>query len=461
LDNREPWRLEPFQAAFVKDWLRASPQSECWLLVPEGNGKTTLVAGLALYHAQFTPEAWVPVAASSRDQARTLYRQARGFVMRSDSLSEFRCFDGYRRIDLRAIGSQIEVFASDDRTGDGVLPTLAILDELHRHKSLALYQTWRGKLEKRGGKLIAISTAGEPGSEFEETRERIRQEAPVVERKETFVRAKHPRLVFHEWAVPEDGDVKDFALVARANPYSKVTRATLKDKFSSPTLTLGHWKRFTCNIATRSEYAAITEQEWFQARTDTVIPAGEPVSVGLDVGWKYDTTAVVPLWVRDPEFRLLGSARIVVPPRDGNQLHPDQVKRPLVEIHERNPVRLVVMDMKAAEDIAAWIEDELGCRVVDRTQGNAMQVVDYDRFMAALRNGWLHHSGDPGLSRHALNAIARVLPQGDTRFDRPHASRFGSQRGREIDALVAAAMVHTVACKQTVSVYETRGVFSV
>jgi phage terminase large subunit-like protein len=159
---------------------------------------------------------------------------------------------------------------------------------------------------------------------------------------------------------------------------------------------------------------------------------------------------------------LLGPARIVVPPRDGNQLHPDQVKRPLVEVHERNPIRLVVMDMKAAEDIAAWIEDELGCRVVDRTQGNAMQVVDYDRFMAALRNGWLHHSGDPGLSRHALNAIARVLPQGDTRFDRPHVSRFGSQRGREIDALVAAAMVHTVACEEPrASVYETRGVIVV
>jgi hypothetical protein len=175
----------------------------------------------------------------------------------------------------------------------------------------------------------------------------------------------------------------------------------------------------------------------------------------LDVGWKYDTTAAVPLWVRDDEFRLLGPAKILVPPRDGNQLHPDQVKNALLGIRRRNPVDLVVMDSRAAEDVGAWIQDEFGCPVVDRTQGNAMQVVDYDRFMAALRNGWLRHSGDPGLSRHALNAIARVLPQGDVRFDRPHTSRFGQQRGREIDALVAAAMVHTVACDDGgVSTYE-------
>ena len=63
--------------------------------------------------------------------------------------------------------------------------------------------------------------------------------------------------------------------------------------------------------------------------------------------------------------------------------------------------------------------------------------------MEALRNGWLRHSGDEGLTSHALNAIARVLPFGDARFDRPNQTRMAAEQDRRvIDALVAAAMVH-------------------
>src|SRR5260370_23737026 len=56
--------------------------------------------------------------------------------------------------------------------------------------------------------VVAISTAGEPGGEFEETRERIRQAATEVTRRGCFLRAASPELVLHEWAVPEKGDVE-------------------------------------------------------------------------------------------------------------------------------------------------------------------------------------------------------------------------------------------------------------
>ena len=44
----------------------------------------------------------------------------------------------------------------------------------------------------------------------------------------------------------------------------------------------------------------------------------------------------------------------------------------------------------------------------------------------------------------SFNGIARVLPRGDARFDRPAKSRFGVQDTRVIDALIAAAMVHAL-----------------
>lgn len=443
LDSGDQWELEPFQEAFIEDVFAGIP--ECWLIVPEGNGKTTLIGGLALYHCQHKMSAWVPVAASSREQAEILYRQAEGFVLRTPALQPlFKCQEGYRRIRCDSMGSRIQVFAADDRTGDGVIPTLCLVDELHRHRDLRLYRTWRGKLEKRHGQIVTISTAGEPGGEFEETRERIRQSADEVTREGTFVRASSSRLVLHEWAVPEDGDAEDFELVKAANPFSGVTVEALTEKFSSPTMTLSHWRRFVCNLPTRSEFAAIQEQEWFDAATDEEIPVGQPVDVGLDVGWKWDTTAAVPLWVKSEDFRLLARARVLVPPRDGSSLDPYLVERALVEIHERNPIQTLVMDMSRAETIASWAEAEFGCRVIDRSQSNRFAAEDYEKFMEALRSGWLKHQGDRDLTRHALNAVARILPYGDARFERPAQSRNGPEQDRRvIDALTAAAMVHS------------------
>lgn len=445
LDSGELWALEPFQEAFVADVLSGVP--ECWLVIPEGNAKTTLAAALALYRCQFKQSAYIPVGASSRDQAEILYRQAEGFVFRSPILrGHFTCLRGYRRVRCDEMGSEIQIFAADDRTGDGVIPDLAIAEELHRQRDLRLYRTWRGKLEKKGGQIVAISTAGEPGSEFEEMREKIRQEATDVRRDGPFLRAASPQLVLHEWAVEEKADVEDLAVVKAANPLRALTLEKLQRKWDSPTMTLAHWRRFVCNLPTRSEFAAIQEAEWHKARTSEEIPVGQPIWLGLDVAWKWDTTAAVPFWQRDPNYRLFGPAAVLVPPRDGSSLDPNKVERALIRIHERNPIHTVVMDMHRAEQLGSWIESELGARVVDRTQNNAFAAEDYERFMEALRNGWLKHSGDRDLTAHALHAIARILPDGRARFERPAHSRAESlQDQRVIDALTAAAMVHSAA----------------
>jgi phage terminase large subunit-like protein len=309
-----------------------------------------------------------------------------------------------------------------------------------------LYRTWRGKLEKRGGQIAAISTRGEPGSEFEITLERVRQAAPDTRRTLTSVRAASPQLVLHEWAVPEGGDVENLRLVKRANPLRSITVRVLREKRRSPTMTLGHWRRFVCNLPTRSDEAAITEAEWYAARAVSEIPVGEPIWLGLDVAWKWDTTAAVPFWLHGEHDRRLGPATILVPPRNGQSLDPDLVEAAIRAVHKRNPIHTVVMDTSRAEQLGRWLETDIGAVVVDRQQTNTQAVEDYERFMEALRNGWLKHAGDAGLTQHALNAIAKVLPFGDARFDRPSQSRLGQEQERRvIDALTAAAMVHSVA----------------
>src|SRR6185437_17136442 len=58
LDSGDPWILEPFQEQFIEDVFSGKPV--CWLVIPQGNGKTTLVAGLALYKLEFTEFGAVP-----------------------------------------------------------------------------------------------------------------------------------------------------------------------------------------------------------------------------------------------------------------------------------------------------------------------------------------------------------------------------------------------------------------
>jgi phage terminase large subunit-like protein len=445
LDNEQPWSLEPFQAAFVEDVFAGN--TACWLIVPEGNGKTTLIAGLALYHIQHRVSATCPVAASTRDQAKIMFQQAQGFVFRSDLEDVFVCQEGNRRILCGSMGSEIKVFAADAGGADGVIPTMAFVDELHRHKNLSLYQTWLGKMNKRGGQLIVISTAGEAGGEFELERTRFRQTADAVDIDGPFTRAVNSkaRAVLHEWALPESADPEDLGAVANANPFSGVTPDTLFEKRLLPGMTAQHWLRFTCNRASRSDAAAITEPEWHAAGTDERIPEGAEIWAGLDVGWRHDTTSIAPLWWRDEHFRLLGDPIILVPPRDGSSLHPNLIKRAFEDLVARYRLTTVVMDSNRAEDIAAWLSDELDLHVIERAQTSKPQAEDYERFMEALRQGWLKHTGDVGLRQHALNAIAYNLPDGGAKFRRISETRIGgNQDSRVIDALIAAAMVHSV-----------------
>jgi phage terminase large subunit-like protein len=451
LDTGEHWEPEDFQLEVVEPILAGV--RETWVLLPQGNAKTTLMAIMALYHTDYTPSPWVPIGASSRDQAEIMFMQAAEIVRASPGMiKRFRVYEGYRKItSLRNGGRGIRVYAADASTGDGVIPTLALLDEGHRHPDLSLYRLWKGKLNKRNGQIVMISTAGEPGSEFEETRDTIRAKVRRKLTDRAHIVSEGRNIVMHEWVVSDPRAINRMAAVKEANPLSIITEETLKDDFESPTTDLGDWKRLTCNIPSRTIQAAITDAEWEQAKATTQIPQDEHIDVGVDVAWKHDTFAIQPLW-RGPDFRLLGAPAILTPPRDGSTMHPDEVKEAFEMLISTNPIDAAVMDMERAEDIAAWLEDEHDIMVIDRPQGNANAVEDYDAFLNALRNGTLKHTGDRGLRNHVMNAIARRMPGDKKRFDRPSQSRARKRQNvRVIDALTAAAMVNHYADSGSVS----------
>ena len=442
--------LEDWQLMMVEDLFKGYKRN-VWI-VPEGNGKTTLVALLGLYGVDFSESPWIPIGAASAKQARIMHDQAAGFIERTPGMARrFRVYGGYLRIKSKTMGGiGIEVFAADPKTGDGVIPhPYALVDELHRHPDMRLWDLWSGKLRKRDAQIIGISTGGEPETPFENMRDGVRRRATKRKRTGSHLRATAADEILHEWMVPKDALCADFEAVKAANPLSTITTETLEADYALVN-DLSDWKRLKCNRPTRALVTAISDKEWDEAESGEVIPAGADIDIGIDIAWKWDTTALVPLYV-DGEQKLLGPARILVPPRDGSTLHPDEIKDQMLILHDDYRIQTVVMDMSKAEDIAHWVEDELGVVVIDRGQSNQFACADYDAFMDGLRNDTLKHSGDQGLRAHALNAIARKLPGGDYRFDRPVASRHSprAQDRRVIDALTAAAMVVEHSTSQT------------
>jgi phage terminase large subunit-like protein len=448
LDTGESWHPEPFQEAFVEDLFAGYP--EVWLVVPEGNGKTTLLAGLALYHSEHRPFAAVPVAAASREQAEILYRQAEGFVLRSECLytpvhsaiqaakgkrktevPRFICLEGYRRINHHS-GGRIQVFAADDRTGDGIIPTLGIIDEPHRLPDLRLYRTWSGKLTKRDGQLAAISTAGEPDSDFEQTRSRILESATDRRRQGSFVRAVTPRLVLHDWAVPEGADVEDMAVVKAANPFSGITIQSLTDKFSSPTMTHHHWMRFVCNRPTRDDNVWLgpdAERIWSALEETYDFVPGQPIWVGLDVGIKRDSTAVVAVQ-RDTEGMLHTAARFWVPTSD-QPVDVTDVMEHLRTLSQTYNVQAISFDARFFDVPAKMLDDE-GLPMVEVPQSVEGMTRICGSLLEIIKRAELKHDGDEGLATHVLNAVPRFNERGFT-------LQKSKSRGR-IDGCIALAL---------------------
>jgi phage terminase large subunit-like protein len=158
---------------------------------------------------------------ASRDQATILYDQAGGFVRRSPGLQRARRRQA-RLPRARALAhfGGIRVLAADVDTADGVIPTLALVDELHRHKSAATVRRLPRRARPRDGQMLTISTAGD--NEQSRARADAHERASVcpatTRRRYTYAHSSTARSRCTSGRSKSDDDVDDIALVKQANP---------------------------------------------------------------------------------------------------------------------------------------------------------------------------------------------------------------------------------------------------
>lgn len=458
IESGEPFVLEPFQETMVRDYFEGA--SETLIIVGKKNGKSTLLSALALHHLLVTDSAECVIAAASRDQATILYNQAVGFVRRSPMLQSLVDVKrGYREIRSRLDEGRIRVLASDVQTADGVILTACLLDELHRHSSAELYSVFRDGLGPRNGRMVTISTAGDDDSSPLGVMRANAHALPGASREGayTYARSEDGAFVLHEWALTEEDDLDSMETVKLANPASWQTVEALARRYNSPSMTRWAWARFACGVWLRGESSAITPGEWDELCDPGVtIAPGADVYVGLDLGWKRDTTALVPLMFESEERIVTSDAIVLEPPEDGTLLDDRLIVDAIVDLCERFNVLGVVYDPNAGgQQMVQALEREHAIRFVEHSQSNAPIALADARFMEAVRRKSLVHDGDPVVRDHVLNAVEKPLGGEQFRFDR-------AKRGprKPIDALRALSMAHSVALAASLDESKPRQLYS-
>jgi phage terminase large subunit-like protein len=412
--------LEPFQRRIAK--AAAGPERECVVLLPRGNGKTTLLAAIALHHLISTEGAAIYCAAASREQARILFESASAFarVLEHPNIVD-------RHLELRwcpdpnvprAFTRHMRVLAADARLLHGLKPTLGIIDELHAHRDDEVYIAMRTGLKGPDAKLVTISTAGQ-GADSPLGRLRARAlSQPRVTRRGCFTDAQGPSLRMFEWSVPDDAEIMT-KLVKQANPGSWVSSDALREQREA--VSEMAFRRYHCNQWTAKVGAWLPAGAWQACAGETHFEPGERVWIGVDVGGDRSASAVV--WVNEA-----GHVGVETWSGDDAVL---EVAAFVAELAERFQIVEAVFDpWRAGQMAQEW--EQRGITAVAFPQSDSRMIPACERLYDAVVHKRLVHPDDPDLNAHVHAAIARHSRRG-WRLDK-------ADRGSNIDAVVALAM---------------------
>lgn len=165
----QPVRLELFQKAFIQALFGFVDRDtglrryrEAFFLVGRKNGKSTLLAGLALYMLIADGEGGAEVysTATKYAQARLLFDECHNMVKQSPDLSRHM---KKRKSDLYYVPgmAKLQPLSRNSDSLDGLNASFVIMDELHGVKDRNLYEVMRqSQSARRQPLLVMITTAG-------------------------------------------------------------------------------------------------------------------------------------------------------------------------------------------------------------------------------------------------------------------------------------------------------------
>lgn len=415
--DRKPLTIAPFQRRMLADYFAGV--RELVIVLPKKNGKTTLLAALALFHLIETDDPDCVVAANSALQAMKLFDEARGFVQRSDDLKEqVRVLRGYREIRKRdpdepdnpkAFVGAIKVIAADADTADGWGGTLALVDELHRQRDSELYGVLYDGLGPRAGQIVTISTAGDDeDSPLGKLRDRAYR-LPNMVRKGAHRYVTTGAFSLHEWALEPDENRADLRIVKRANPAPWQTIPMLRERRDSPGMTEKQWARFACGVWGLGGDPAFDREAWamLEDTGHAGIEAGRSVTLGFDGSRRDDGTGLVAADVETGHLEVVGYWQRPGDADDDWEVPETEVDQAVQYAFERWDVWRLYGDPPFWETALDDWAGEYGSDRVIRWWTNRLKAtaVALRAFRGDMAPGRMSHDGDERLTEHVRNAV--------------------------------------------------------
>ena len=311
-----PIRLEPWQCWYLTTmfgWLNASTGLRRFrvsmLLVPRKNAKSTIAAVVVLYMLTSDGESGAECysAATTRDQAKVVAEIAWEMAKRSPAFCDYF---GVRvgakttfTLTVPATASKFAPLSADAHTLDGLNISLAVVDELHAHKTREVWAVVDTATGARPQPLILITTTAgvEIGGICHEKMSYLHQILDGSVTDDAFFGINY--------TIDDGDDYRLTAIQKKANPNygvsvgaEDIARKVAEAQHSQGAINDVLTKHL--NVWVRSESGWMTATTWQTCAEDGLTPESLkafPLFVGVDLGETRDPSSLALLFKTGPD----------------------------------------------------------------------------------------------------------------------------------------------------------------
>lgn len=484
-DNSERW-VETTAEGQVQDTRGMRRFRVIWEEVARKNGKSTKAAGLGLLlaFADDEPGAEVYSAATKRDQARIVHKEAIRMVRKNPALKKHINIVK-DNLSFEYTASKYEPLGADSDSTDGLNVHGIIADEIHAWKNRDMWdvlETATGSREQP--MIVGITTAG------------------VDRRSVCYEKHEYTRKVLEGWkdgsfeddtwfgiiyTIDEGDDWRDETVWIKANPnlgvskYYEDMRMKAKRAGQMPAA-LNNFLRRELNVWVQGEIKWMRMDDWRACGGN--IPALELVKrlkgmtayAGLDLSSTSDITAFVLVFL-DEDDNIYVLCRFWIPEdnmlirsRDDGVHYQQWVREGYIEATPGNSIDYNWIFEQVEQDLDTFDIDQIAfdrwgaARVVQVLEAKGATMVQFGQGYASMNppmkelerlvlSKKIYHGNNPVLTWMADNLVARMDPAGNIKPDK--------EKSREkIDGMVALIMAIDLALRhpEVKSVYEKRGI---
>lgn len=406
--------------------------------LPRKQGKSLVSSAIALEQlVNGVAGGEIYSAAGSREQASIVFKTAKDAVLASPILSKYiKVYNN--ALENPRTGSIYKALSADGNLAHGLNPSCSILDELHIWPSSATNDRGRELFEallsgsgaRNESIAIAITTAGSH-------KETLLGEQYEYGLKIANGEHKDDSTGMFWWEAPSDALPTDREAWYKANP--NLAEGLLSEEYLESQLaraeagSYAHFQRLHMNqwVHVGGEQF-INPTWWKEAERDVIIPDGTDITIGFDGSISEDATAIIGCTMDGTLFTL--GVWETDYKEEGWTVPRNEVHEVLESAFSRYNVKLLYADPYYWQsEIEEW--HRKWPRFIERMPTNSIQRASEmcGSFIVDLSDGKIGHDGNPTLTRHALNAIAK--DNGTFRKDKKGSSR-------KVDALMAAVLAN-------------------